>query len=116
MDSQLIYLLVGVAAAGCCWKAGPILGFWSRARRSGAPIRFSTLCWLDFCNIPVDDLVTAYAWAREAGVSIPLSQLADHARAGGDVRAVVYAYVETLQAGGRIDFSRVCEIELEEEA
>lgn len=114
MDSHLIYVLLGVSGIGVCWKAVPIVSCWVQARRARLPIRILTLWGLYFCNVPTKDLVAAYATAREAGVSIPLSDLTEHARAGGDVRAVVHAYVETLRAGSRIDFSRICEIELEE--
>ena len=65
-----------------------------------------------FQNLPLDEVIDAHAAAARAKVEIDLQEIVAHAVAGGDIRAVVYAYIETLRAGTEIDFRRVCEIEL----
>lgn len=114
MDQELIHILLAVSAGFVLWNASPVFVCWARARRSGAPIGLLTLWGMYLRNVPLDDVISAYVSARKAGVPVGLPDLASHARAGGDVRAVVYAYVETVRAGTRIDFTRVCEIELED--
>lgn len=115
MNPQLITLLLALSAACVCWKSAPVFAAWHRARRSAAPIGLLTVWVMFFRNVPLDAVVDAHVSARKAGVAIHLREMIAHARAGGDVRAVVYAYIETLRAGTLIDFTRVCEIELDGE-
>lgn len=113
MDWPLIYLLLAVSTIGVCWKAGPVFACWFRARNSAAPIGILSLWSMYFRNVPLEAVVDAYVSARKARVRVRLADLALHARAGGDVRAAVYAYVETLRGGSRVEFARVCELELD---
>lgn len=112
MDSQFLSFLFFVAAAGVCCKSLPVFAAWLRARRAKAPLRLLTLWGVYLRNVPLDPLVDASICARRAGVRICLREMISHAQAGGDLRAVVRAYIETLRGGSSIDFTRVCEIEL----
>lgn len=114
MDTHLLYLLLGLSAASVCWKSRPVFSAWLRARKSAAPISFLAIWSIYLRNVHLDAVVDAHLSAHKAGVPVPLSELVAHARAGGDIRAVVVAYIETLRAGSRIEFARVCQIELED--
>lgn len=114
MDPQLIAFMAAFSAACLCWKAAPVFVCWARVRSGGAPVGILRLWWLYFRNVPLEAVSEAYLVACNAGVSVRLADLAAHALVGGDVREAVSAYVETLRAGSRIEFSRVCEIDLEE--
>lgn len=114
MDPQFPLFLLLIAAGIIGFKTRPVVGAWRRAKEAGAPVSLLSFWVMYFRNVPLDALVDAHIHARRAGVAIPLDDLQRHALAGGDILAVVRAYVETLEAGTEIDFARVCEIELSE--
>lgn len=113
MDVQLINLLLLVSMAGVCWKSAPVFLLWWRARRDGSTIGILAVWVLYFRNLPVETILDAHVTAHRAGVAVDLGEMVAHARAGGDSLAVVRAYIEIVRAGTEIDFSRVCELELE---
>lgn len=115
MDSQLISLLLALSIFGVVWKSTPVFSAWWRSRRGGAPLGLLTVWVIFFRNLPLDAVVDAHLSARAAGVPIALGEIVAHARAGGDIRTAVHAYVETRRAGTEVDFCHVCELELEEQ-
>ncbi len=116
MDSQLLGLFLVIAIIGVCWKAGPVFGLWWRTRQAGAPVGLLRTWVLYFRNVPVDDVFEAYAECRQAGADVPLSEIVAHARAGGDPRVAMRAYLDTVATGTEIEFPRVCELEIEDSA
>jgi uncharacterized protein YqfA (UPF0365 family) len=114
MHPNFLLFLFAIAAAGVAWRATPVLKAWVQSRRLGAAVPFFRILRLFFKNVPLDQVMEAHAAAVRAGVRVELNALAAHALAGGDTRAVVCAYVETLRAGTQVDFAYVCELELSE--
>lgn len=113
MDLQLIKFLLLISIGGAVWKSAPIFVLWWRAKRAGARLGMLKVWILYFRNLPVETILDAHVVANRAGIAIDMSEMVEHLQAGGDLLAVVRAYVETVREGTEIAFSRVCELELE---
>lgn len=91
---------------------GSAARIWIRCALYSAPIPFSTVVSMKFRGAPIGNLVTNYIAARKVGIDVSISQLENHAAAGGNVDDVVESLIEANRASILVDFALVSNLDL----
>jgi uncharacterized protein YqfA (UPF0365 family) len=110
--SQVLIVILVIAAIVLLYFVGSALSLWIQALVSGAHVGLLNIVFMRFRKVPPKLVVESKIMAVKAGIEIGTDDLESHYLAGGDVMRVVQALIAADKANIDLKFNRAAAIDL----